>query len=523
MYLLITFLIFLITLFLLAVFRFSKRPFGVSWVTAALGSISILVSIFLWQMNLPYSPPAISWNPTDVFHSPIAFQADTYSWLFSLSFGGLLCAVLLTSPIRTANGFQPSSWIASIGFTGLGILTVLAANPLTLALGWAAMDFAELINLFRLSDSPSASRSAISGFSFRITGTFLAIFAGVLMIPTGQENSFQVGSSSLIALLFLFSAGLRLGVIPLHITLRTDPGQRRGFGTIIRLITAASSMILIVRIAETTLSQSLVFWLVPFVAATGIFSAWNWLTISGELQARPFFIIAVGALSIGASIGGNALGSAVWGVALVLYGGISFLYSAHKTNLSVLLAATSILLIGLPFTFSASAWIGTLPISVLYTPLFILTELLVILGFVRHLFEHGEIDWQQLPVWAQSVYPIGLFLLPSLAVVMSVWGWEGSQAFGNLFVSIASLVIFMGIGFLAWKGRVVLNSIINIKIDPFSSLFFKFTDAIGTGFQQLAEVLVALFKTLSNLLEGDGGLLWTMVFIILILLSVRGS
>lgn len=521
MTLLITFSFFLITLTLLVLFRASKRPFAYSWATAAIGSVGIMGSILAWQLELPYFIAPFAWLPGSAINNAVTFHVDTVSWFFSLSFSTLLCAVLLTSPVRTSNTFSPSSWIASIGFTGLGLVTVLAADPFTLVLGWAAMDLVELINLLRLSDSSTTNRRAISGFAFRTSGTLLTVLAGVLMASGGQRATFDTNSTPLISSLLFLSAGLRLGVIPLHITLRSDHGQRRGFGTILRLITAASSIILIVRVSGNPPGTPMSLFLLPFIGAAGLYSAWNWLTVKGEIPGRPFFIIAMSSLAMAAAIGGNSNGAAIWGVGMVLFGGLSFLYSARRTGLSILLGVTHLLLVGSPYSFSATAWQGSLPLPWLFTPIFIIIFILLMVGSQRHLFEQGEMDLQQLPIWAQSIFPIGMFFLPFCAILTGLWGWEGSLAFGNIVYPILLILVFSGIGFIAWKARAVLITLINLPMDPFSSLFFKLTDMIGAVFKSIMDLFVSLFTTLSILLEGDGGLLWIAVVIVLVLLSLR--
>jgi hypothetical protein len=46
----------------------------------------------------------------------------------------------------------------------------------------------------------------------------------------------------------LLAAGLRLGVLPLHLPYASEAAIRRGFGSALRLISAGSSLILLARI-----------------------------------------------------------------------------------------------------------------------------------------------------------------------------------------------------------------------------------------------------------------------------------
>ena len=72
---------------------------------------------------------------------------DSISWPYAFTTGTLVLAVVLTDIVR-AQEPDWSAWTASLSLTALGLIAVLAGNPLTLILAWAALDFAELLVIF---------------------------------------------------------------------------------------------------------------------------------------------------------------------------------------------------------------------------------------------------------------------------------------------------------------------------------------------------------------------------------------
>src|SRR5215216_5522365 len=76
-----------------------------------------------------------------------------YSWLFVFSLVSLGLAILITSVVRP-HFPSPLSWAGTLVLISLGMLAVIADNPLTLVLIWAAIDLVELIVQIRFVEDP---------------------------------------------------------------------------------------------------------------------------------------------------------------------------------------------------------------------------------------------------------------------------------------------------------------------------------------------------------------------------------
>lgn len=520
MFILISLSLLLFASLAMGILRLMRYPIAFAWMAAALGALLTWVSLPLWQIQLPARLPMQPWMPLTLFrHTPV-FEADAYAWLYAFSLSALAAAVVLTSPARVAV-LSPVSWFGAVALALVALLAVMADNVLTLALVWTAIDLLEYLNTLRIARTPSVNERAVVSLSFRAAGTGFALWAAVVGAAEGGLASLQETSPQ--AWLFLLlAAGLRLGVIPLHLPYREDPALRRGIGSSLRLTAAATSLVMLARLPAGTLEGPLLLFLLFLVALAALYAGWKWLSLPDELNARPYWIIGMSALALAAALRGNPQGSAAWGAALVLFGGLSFLYSSRQVWFTRLLVGMSLFLLSLPFTLTASGWTGSFPWPGLFWPLFVSAHAMLVAGYVRHLFRRGDTPFEELPRWAQAAYPVGLGILVLTILLTGLWGWPGSLQIGAWGISLllTGLAALVGAGF-GRLGRFLVvpqESASETKISRFD-LFQEFVAGLLWRFYRLAGRLAGYLLTL---LEGDGGLLWTMLLLLIFLTALRG-
>jgi hypothetical protein len=519
MYVLLTLLLLLLAAATLVALRLSRPSASYAWLAATLGVLLAWISIFFWQIDLPQRLFPSNWTTLSLFATSPEFMADQYAWLYALSLAALAGAVVLTSPARMTT-VSPASWVATLTLLALALLSVLADNPLALVSVWTAIDLTEFSNTLRTSNSPSVSERTVVSFSIRAAGTGLVLWTSVISAVNGQVFLFEKTPAQ-VGIFLLIAVGLRLGVLPLHLPYRSEPVLRRGFGTSLRLTAAATSLVLLARLPASALDVRYVPYLLGFVALAALYSAWKWLSASDEINGRPYWIIGMSALSIAAAIRGNSAGSAAWGVALLLFGGISFLYSARQVWFTRILAVLGILLLALPFTLTASGWLGEFPLPVLFWPLFVVAHIMLVVGYIRHLFRVGDTTFAELPRWAQAAYPIGLGLLVITALVSGFWGWPGALQMGAWIVALI-LAILGGLAvFSVFRFGSFVSPPAPLPIQSSAPRFVILQDALVGLLWRVYRAIGRLFTYVANLLEGDGGLLWTLLLLVLFVSLLR--
>jgi hypothetical protein len=502
--------------------RMFPRASALAWLTAAFGALLAWGSVFFWQVEQSKTIDLLPWAPVTLFNAAPSLRADSYAWVYALSLGALAAAVILTSPARMTR-LSPISWISSLILAMVACLALIADNILALVLVWTALDILEILNTLRLAETPAMSERAAITFSFRAAGTGIALWANLLGNVAGQSGSLAFTPAPA-RIFLLLAVALRLGVFPLHLAYPLDRGFRRGFGTSLRLTLAATSLVVLARIpAGLVVDPAYQPVLLAVVALGALYAGWKWLFIPDEISARPYWIIGMGALSLAAALRGSPEGSAAWGATLVLFGGLSFLYSARHVWFTRLFAGLSLLLFTLPYTMTATGWMGNMPYPAIFWPIFLIAHSLLIAGYLRHLFRPGDLSFSDLPRWAQAAYPLGLSIFVITLLVASWWGWNGSRQTGNWPVSLILLVVAGILGILFLRLRKLL-------ITPTSQGFVSTTPTPVTLAQStLASLFWGLYRLLgrvtgyiSSLMEGDGGLLWTLLLLVLFISILKG-
>lgn len=508
----------LLTALTLMLLRIVRPTFKYPWMVAVGGATLALIGIFLWHIRLPHSISLTPWQPVTLFFFSPTWLVDGISWPYALSLAGFAAAVIWTSVVRAEN--DPAAWAGTLLLTALGILAVTAGNSLTLILVWSSIDLAELITMLRSTEGEEQNQSVVIAFAARLAGTLLVLWSNLVSTAGGILMNFRATPSSA-GIYLLIAAGLRLGVLPLHLPYLKENVLRRGFGTSLRLVSAAASLSLLARIPANALEWSLAPYLLILAAVAALYAGWMWLRASDEILGRPFWVLGMASLSVASSLRGNPTGSIGWGVILILSGGLLFLFSSRQRSTTWLPLLGLWGLSALPFSPTASAWQTGNQNSWLYIVPFLPAQALMMAGFIRHALHPGETSLESRDRWTKVLYPTGLFLLAALAILLGLWGWEGAHSLGEWWAAIIALLLAAGFTVLALTVLVRLGPASSssqwTRIFRLERLYRTLT-AIYDFFRRIADII-------TSSLEGEGGLLWSLLLLALILsvLSTRGQ
>jgi hypothetical protein len=390
-----------------------------------------------------------------------------------------------------------------------------------------AIDLAEFALAMRAKLSSGLSESAVLAFSIRLAGIGFAIWAGVVGASGGQ--SFLLESTPQQAGVYLLLAvGLRLCVLPMHLVYQNEPSLRRGFGTVLRMLIAATSLVVLARIPAGAVDARWVPLLFMLTALAALHGGWKWFFAHDELSGRPYWVIGMGALSLAASLAGNPVGSTAWGVALILFGGISFLYSAKQIWFTRIFAGMGVLMLALPFTLTASGWQAEFPLPFLFWPLFLGAHVMLVAGYIRHLLRAGDTELAELPSWAQAAYPFGMAVLVVTILLGGLWGWPGALHPGAWQLGLVSFALCGAImialvrlpqpGLLAARAETEARERQEARPARFVTFLQNFPRLVRSLYQLIGQLVMYV----SALLEGDGGLLWTLLLLVLLASFLRG-
>lgn len=499
----------LATALALFVLRLGRPDFKYPWLVAVGGASLAFASLFLWQGRFPLSLSLPPWQPETVFLYSPALLGDGISWPYALALAALAGAVIWTSVVRLEN--EPLSWAGVLLLAALGTLAVAAGNPLTLVLVWSAIDLTELLIMLRSSEGESHTESVVVAFAARLAGTGMLLFASMVSLGAGTPMDFRAVPASA-GIYLLVASGLRLGVLPLHLPYRKENVLRRGFGTALRLVSAAASLALLARIPAGALPSPLKPAFLVLAALTALYAGWMWLRASDEVLGRPFWVLGLASFSIAASLRADPVGSTGWGLALILSGGLLFLFSARQRSILWLVFLGLWGLSSLPYSPTAAAWQSGEQASWLLLLPFLPAQALFMAGFVRHALHPGETSLESQEQWVKAIYPTGLLLLVGTSILLGWWGWDGAQLTGQW--GLAIIVAALAAGAFVLARRTLVRdepgggSAQWVRLLRLEWLY-RFLTAVYRALRRIADLVTAA-------LEGEGGLLWSFLLLVLI-------
>ncbi len=574
MLVLVTIFLFLLIPLVMLLFHLVRRRLNIQGFLAVVTVLAGWILIFLARPASPRTIQLPEWQPSGLFALSPSLLIDDSSWFFSLGLASLVLAVivtsiaqlgqslrlsqesapaenaiseaptaggdatLLTQPVDTVTWARPKpgwlSWALILVQTSLGLLAVAAGNILTLMLAWVAMDMIELVLMLGLLVDSRTRERIIVAFSARMAGLCLVLITSVLLWSQGGSLSFEPTSAPISALLVL-AAGLRLGVLPLHLPFPRGLPIDRNLGTILRLVPASSSFILLTRIAGTGVAGPIAYYLVGLTILAGLYAAVNWLRVTDEIDGQPFWLLASSSLVVISAILKLPVACLVWSLTSLLSGGLVFSMPIRHKNLLPVALLGIFSLSALPYSL---AWRGLAiyqnPPSLGINPLIfgalsfiiLLIQAFLLAGFIRHtlkgIFPPTTARPGNVERWVWFLFPLGLVFIIGTDLYI---GWVQYPAVSDVPLSgwlIGPMVLILAcvILFLTRRSPQLVYPSIDPGLKSGWDRLLSFS-WLYRSLWRLYRSLTRIFALVSTILEGEGGLLWALVIFGLIFVFLQ--
>ena len=512
------------------VLRQFRPGFGYAWLLAVVVTVGVWGLLIFFRIRTPAAVIFINWLPVTQMVGTVIFQLDTPAWIYTTSLAGLAAAVILTASARLQHNSNPSTWAANLAITASGMLATLAGTPLALVLAWTLIDAVELAFLLGAVRDKETNSEAVLAFAFRITGTLVLMGTMVISRATGQEL-LLIDPRPDLSIFLLIAAGLRLGVLPLHLPYIRELPFRRGISTNLRMVSAASGLVVLGRLPVTVVSQIWYPWMLLFAGLAAVYGAVMWLSSSNEIRGRPYWMIALGGLAVVSVTRGYPTASLAWGSLMILAGGLLFLYSVREMRLIFLPVLGALAFSGLPFTPGGVGWQGLVVFPINFPDLvFWGVHALLMIGYIRHIFRPEE-TFSSLERWVKLVYPLGLGLLAGTTWLVAVLGWTDSRGMDRWWASLLTVLAAVGAWYGLhrlqpwWAAHPERTAWVTVVSQPFlrvfNTLFRLDWLYLLVGFvYRLAQSII---RALTLILEGEGGVLWVLVLLALLVSLLQSS
>jgi hypothetical protein len=166
----------------------------------------------------------------------------------------------------------------------------------------------------------------------------------------------------------------------------------------------------------------------------------------------------------------------------------------------------------LPLSLTATGWVYTGTPFWFAIPFLLTAQAMLIAGLVRHIQRSStRATFDAQPLWARNVYPIGISILLITMVGLSLFGWDGTLQIGSWLAGLSASLLAAGLLWLTPR-LLILNPVRAHWVRPTNPSWLDWSyQVLWGGYQQLSR----LSNSLSNALEGESGVMWTLLFLAL--------
>ena len=508
----------------------TRTAIGPLWMIASFSALLVWGLMIALRFQVPMVMELESWVPGGASQDFLRFSLSSSNWILAFSLVSLLLCVIFTDATRLQSTGRLILISGPFVLTGIVLLSVLSASPLSFALTWSVIDFIELAVLMVVTrDEPIYFKTIIS-FIFRVIGTMLVLAGTVISAQSGAVDFSQV--SGMAYILFILGGTLRSGAFPLHLPFSKEDPVRRSMGTILRFAAPISALALLAQLpGDGSLSGwTLIVLLLSIVAA--IYGSSMWLTSMDELSGRQYWMLAFIGMALICTLRGQSQAVSILGMIMLTAGGYIF---TQTTNLRLLNPLTLLLfanLFGFPFTPGAGIWMNAQSSPWKAANGILLVSLLLLISGLIKFLRKTEKPNQFEEKWVRTFYITGLSIIVISSWIPLIWAGSVFTLYPGWIWSVGLLAAVI----LGLSGRGYLRThplpeastagFLMVLLGKMGSYLRRFL-----SFEWLTRVIWAMqqvfgrfIQFISAILEGEGGVLWALLFLALLasLLSTAG-
>jgi hypothetical protein len=497
-----------------------KHP-RIHWFIASFGAFLVWVAIYLLVDQLPMNLEFSIWQPKELFSTPLILSMDDVAWPLVMGISGVLLIISLTSPARDFM-VTAQERISVLIYTCLCLAAVLAGNVLSVVTSWMLMDVFIFVLSIRESDSGRRNDSFMWWFGKNLIAIVLLILAAVINISIEGDTPIynQVSTTSLVIIIFSSLIRMPFPLISQHAEEIgwVDPGNK----STLDLFPMITGLAVIARVLDVANPEEGIVWFYLIGGLLIIGSLIQMIFYTHEKRSILFLNLGVTGIGIllasYGEIRAGILISAIGVIILGLNAWIKFL-SVHERWHYVVPILLAAILAGL--TGSPGCVLSHVAVKGFLIPGSIGIDLFIGIGmgllgvlFFGLFFKQTE-KWKSAENLTITSYSLGLMLFASNMFLIGFKINPGYSVAGILFFLSTSLFI----GFILYcviRTGFQLPVKFNRKLKvPAVLPKFNFLRVIGEG-------LINVISTTGKIFEGETGLLWAFVILLLLILTLGG-
>jgi len=489
----------------LIIYLFSRyRPgFRFNWIIGVFGTLFSLVLTIYWKYHIPATFEIIKIQFTNSTY-------PTYTWLIdSTSLPIILVMVMLAVTILVIKNEKPDfyqlSW--NLLLIGLGIFASSSSNPYTVAATWSSLTLVEILMTQPHKEKVDHNSTFLLGM--RLFELFLILWASVISrVTNGLDNFRNIGLNA--GIFLILACVLRIGLFP---TLFEKSIKHSGVNSSLtfRMVCVAASFSLLARVLSG-MTRSI--WEIVLIVLIGLLTVLMGilaLFATGHNSGRKLRLIGFGALALITILLNNPLGTAILGATYILIELFIHIFNPVKSiPFLVEISLLFLYLTGLPFSTTFRIWNNQSGVSNLWLIPCLVGYIILLAGIFKQYryISIRSIGMPQSPGQNRrftflelSVIPLYMLIIGYSRISTKITGFQWGI---GVAISILTIILFL----VSPKLIDIQPRFRSFKIDSLQNIFTETTSKL---FQTLSK-LVHLF---TSILEGDGGVLWSIVILVL--------
>ncbi len=502
------------------ILQFVPKGTGIAWLVSIVCSIVAWIFVLFIKSRLPFSFSGQLLLDLGINYAIPSFQIDIITWPFVLSVCAIVIGAIITSSARIGLDANCREWSSILLLGVLGIFGCIASNILTVTVVLGLFDLVDIAIIFITGQSNGAFSENLKHVAWRLIS--LIIF----MTAFAWENSLTGAGDDWKSLLpgpgYLILAGcmLRLAFLP-SLKLTGLPRKSANGLFVSRviigfLISTAIIIQLPFQQGESLWKNVLLIYLLV-VALIGTF----WLIRNREREQPIAWQLFAGSLVCAEYLYGFSAAGIFFSISIIAIAELFIL----EYPISLFTKGVGVLAIigfsGLPFTpnntgLAGFNWNGQVPGF-----LFLLPAILVFFSFINNLKRKESMVNPMGERWASFLSPTGL-IIPVITPWVISFNWLPNGMGLNISIqaiimTIAGSALFLATILHLFPSLILperIMSVVNQSIKPVKALLPKNENLPE-------EVIKQPYKFVTELFEGDGGILWAILCLVLVITILR--
>jgi hypothetical protein len=518
------FFLLILIVILVEIISRSKLNIGNQWLVLVLSTLLVWGVMLFLRSHLPQPVTIRNWLLAGNGVGEITFQLDAGSWTFAFALISMLAGMILVDTIRLHERTNIRDWSMIVLQFSLGVAGALMNSLLAFILVWTLIDVIELIAQLS-GDKQGRSNSQFIGIFFaHLIGTFLILKVLVLNPSIGSAINSAPLSMGDTALLVI-GAGMRMFFFSDHSSAEGTFALHTYRDDLRKVLSPFLAMVLLTRMPEVAQISGALAWLFVVCVFVVLYASIRWFKAADPIKADSFWMTAFSGLAIISVLRGMASSVAAWGILMLILIGWLKLYSYRVRWMHAFAFIILIGLMGVPSSMASPAITSLTmrPLAAFNIFLWISLAFLAA-GFLRAALKHIEMTSEP-EEWMKLFYVLGLALVTVVPWIPGFWKSAHPPAaqvywIAPVLVVITALIVIFT---LVQKARTMLISAIPAEVHSgFSRVELAAEKAADTGwivklFDSFYGLLRRLISGVNRILEGEGGILWAFVFLVLLI------